>query len=78
MFVQVMEGRVGDAKGLRSQLEAWMSDLQPGADGWLGTTAGITADGNGPSSLHAAWSESHQGLLASSCNQSSPAGVSFP
>ena len=45
MFVQVMEGRVDDAHALRTQLEAWMSDLRPGADGWLGTTAGITAGG---------------------------------
>src|SRR3954451_1938358 len=45
MFVQVIEGRVGDREGLRAQMDAWMSDLQPGADGWLGTTAGETADG---------------------------------
>lgn len=45
MFVQVLEGKVRDVDGLRAQLEAWKSDLQAGADGWLGTTAGITADG---------------------------------
>lgn len=45
MFVQVLEGKVRDVDGLRGQLEAWRSDLQAGADGWLGTTAGITADG---------------------------------
>ena len=45
MFVQVLEGKVRDGDGLRGQLEAWRSDLQAGADGWLGTTAGITADG---------------------------------
>lgn len=45
MFIQVMEGRVGDADGLHAQLAAWMTDLKPGADGWLGTTAGISADG---------------------------------
>lgn len=45
MFVQVLEGKVRDVGGLRAQLEAWKSDLQAGADGWLGTTAGITADG---------------------------------
>ena len=42
MFVQVLEGKVRDVDGLRAQLEAWRSDLQAGADGWLGTTAGIT------------------------------------
>jgi hypothetical protein len=45
MFVQFMEGRVRDAEGLQAQLAAWASDLQPGADGWVGTTAGVTADG---------------------------------
>jgi len=40
-----MEGRVGNLDGLQAQLAAWMRDLQPGADGWLGTTAGVTADG---------------------------------
>jgi hypothetical protein len=45
MFVQVMEGQVGNPEGLEAQLAAWMGDLQPGADGWLGTTAGVTADG---------------------------------
>ncbi len=30
VFVQVMEGRVGNRKGLHAQLAAWMSDLQHG------------------------------------------------
>lgn len=45
MFVQVMEGRVADVEGLRTQLERWVTELAPGADGWLGTTAGVTGDG---------------------------------
>jgi len=45
MFVQMMEGRVGNREELQAQLAAWMTDLQPGAEGWLGTTAGVTADG---------------------------------
>jgi hypothetical protein len=45
MFVQVMEGRVGDLDGLRRQLDTWVAELAPGAEGWLGTTAGVTADG---------------------------------
>jgi hypothetical protein len=44
VFVQVIEGRVGNREGLQAQLAAWMSDLQPGADGWLGTTAGVSAE----------------------------------
>lgn len=46
MFVQVMEGRVGDVEGLRAQIERWKAELAPGATGFLGTTAGATADGN--------------------------------
>jgi hypothetical protein len=45
MFIQVIEGQVADAEGLRRQMERWMAELRPGATGWLGTTAGITADG---------------------------------
>ena len=45
MFVQVMEGRVGDAEGLRRHADTWMTDLAPGADGFLGATLGVTADG---------------------------------
>jgi hypothetical protein len=46
MFVQVMEGRVRDVEGLRAQIDKWRAELAPGAQGFLGTTAGTTADGN--------------------------------
>jgi len=45
MFVQVIEGRVADRDGLQHQMDQWMSDLQPGAAGFLGATAGVTDDG---------------------------------
>jgi hypothetical protein len=45
VFVQVIEGRVSDPDGLRAALDSWQDKLQPGAAGWLGTTAGITEDG---------------------------------
>ena len=47
MFVQVIEGRVSDREGLRRQMEKWMTDLRPGATGFLGSTAGVTEDGRG-------------------------------
>lgn len=47
MFVQVIEGRVADRDGLRRQMDRWMSDLRPGATGFLGSTAGVTDDGHG-------------------------------
>ncbi|MGI9028576.1 MAG: hypothetical protein ACR2HP_01115 [Ilumatobacteraceae bacterium] len=46
MFVQAFEGRAADREGLRRQLERWMIDLRPGARGFLGSTAGVTDDGD--------------------------------
>ncbi len=46
MFVQVIEGHVGDRDCLRRQMERWESDLRPGATGFLGSTGGVTDDGN--------------------------------
>ena len=45
MFVQMIQGRVGDAGAVRTQLEKWRDEVSPGADGWLGSTGGVTADG---------------------------------
>ena len=45
MFVQAIEGRIADREGLRRQLERWMSELRPGARGFLGSTAGVTDGG---------------------------------
>jgi hypothetical protein len=45
VFVQVIQGRVSDKAKARAALDRWMSDLAPGATGWLGSTAGVTDDG---------------------------------
>ena len=45
MFVQVIEGRTSDPKALMAQGDAWQRDVRPGAVGYLGVTAGVTADG---------------------------------
>ena len=45
MFVQVIEGRVTDREALHRRLDQWMSELRGGADGFLGTTAGVAEDG---------------------------------
>lgn len=45
MFMQVIQGRVSDRGGLRRQLERWQSELRPEADGYLGSTSGVTDDG---------------------------------
>jgi hypothetical protein len=44
MFVQVVQGRVADRAELKVALDRWAAELSPGATGWLGTTAGVTAD----------------------------------
>jgi hypothetical protein len=45
MFVQCIQGKVADEAGLRRSLDRWRDELMPGATGYLGTTAGFTADG---------------------------------
>ncbi|TDX08799.1 hypothetical protein [Kribbella sp. VKM Ac-2566] len=45
MFVQVIQGQVTDAEQAHTAMDRWMEELAPGASGWLGTTAGVTADG---------------------------------
>lgn len=45
MFIQVIEGKVQDRDAARRQLDRWVEELGPGAAGWLGSTAGVAADG---------------------------------
>jgi hypothetical protein len=45
MFVQVIQGRAKDPAALRARWEAWDREIRPGAQGFLGATAGVTADG---------------------------------
>jgi hypothetical protein len=45
MFIQIIEGRVKDAEGMRAAVERWRADLAPGAEGFIGTTGGVTSDG---------------------------------
>jgi len=45
MFVQVIQGPVSDAGQVRALMDQWKEELAPGADGWLGSTAGVTDDG---------------------------------
>ncbi|MCW2601573.1 MAG: hypothetical protein JWM02_3402 [Frankiales bacterium] len=44
MFVQIIQGRVGDADAAKETMDRWQRDLEPGAQGWLGGTYGITDD----------------------------------
>ncbi len=45
MFVQVIQGRAKDPAGLRKQFQAWDNELRPRATGFLGSTAGVSDDG---------------------------------
>src|SRR4051812_15140724 len=45
MFAQVIQGRTSHPEKMPEAQDRWMRDLAPGAVGWLGTTAGITDDG---------------------------------
>jgi hypothetical protein len=45
MFLQIIEGKVGDADLLMKQMKAWSTDVKPGSIGFLGSTGGITDDG---------------------------------
>jgi hypothetical protein len=46
MFIQVIQGHVIDADELRRAMDSWISELAPGATGWVGSTAGVTEDGH--------------------------------
>lgn len=45
MFLQVFTGRVTDPAQVREALTDWLERLAPGAEGWLGSTTGVTDDG---------------------------------
>jgi hypothetical protein len=45
MFVQVITGKTSKAAEVRAAFDRWVDQLSPGADGWLGSTAGVTEDG---------------------------------
>jgi hypothetical protein len=45
MFIQVVQGRCSDAESLKKRLDLWERDVADGAEGWLGSTSGVTDDG---------------------------------
>jgi hypothetical protein len=45
VFIQVIQGRIVNQAGLDEELDRWQTEVQPGADGWLGSTSGTTGDG---------------------------------
>ncbi|MFC9790467.1 hypothetical protein [Rhodococcus sp. NPDC127528] len=45
MFIQVIQGKVGDEPRLRRCMDRWTEEVQPGATGYLGSTSGMREDG---------------------------------
>jgi hypothetical protein len=45
MFAQIIRGRVSDSGAVRPVVDRWMNELGPHATGWLGSTSGVTEDG---------------------------------
>ncbi|MFW3169640.1 hypothetical protein [Geodermatophilus sp. CPCC 206100] len=45
MFAQLIQGRTSNAEALRTALDRWMEEVQPGSIGWLGSTTGVADDG---------------------------------
>lgn len=45
MFVQVIQGTVSDPSAMRGRFDTWVRELAGGAEGWLGSTAGVTDAG---------------------------------
>jgi len=46
MFAQIIQGKTSDRQAVRASLDNWMKDLEPDAKGYLGTTAGVTDQGD--------------------------------
>ncbi|MPY84950.1 MAG: hypothetical protein GEV00_16880 [Actinophytocola sp.] len=44
MFMQIIQGPIRDADAARTTMDRWLTDLESGAEGWLGGTFGVTDD----------------------------------
>jgi hypothetical protein len=45
VFIQIIQGTVTDPQALRLSTARWQAEIKPGADGYLGSTSGVTPDG---------------------------------
>jgi hypothetical protein len=45
MFAQVISGKITNEAAVQALLQRWLTDIAPGAAGWLSSTSGTTADG---------------------------------
>jgi hypothetical protein len=58
MFIRVIQAQATNPPGIRRDLGRWQRQLAADADGWLGSTTGITEDGWSITAVHFA-SEAH-------------------
>lgn len=45
MFIQFITAKVVDSDGLTRQVDRWEQEIRPGAEGFLGSTSGVTENG---------------------------------
>src|SRR5580765_6070075 len=45
MFAQIIRAKISDPDAVRPVVDRWMTELGPTATGWLGSTSGVTEDG---------------------------------
>ena len=45
MFIQVLQGTVTDPEAIHARFTRWDAELGPAAEGWLGSTQGVTDTG---------------------------------
>lgn len=45
MFVQIMHAKCTDPDALKAQMDKWRSEIMPNASGFIGSTSGVTEDG---------------------------------
>lgn len=45
MFIQIIQGKIRDNDAARATMDRWLTDLEPGAEGWIGGTYGVTDEG---------------------------------
>lgn len=45
MFVQVLQGKVSDPDAAHARFDEWVTELGPTSEGWLGSTEGVTGEG---------------------------------
>jgi hypothetical protein len=46
VFAQTIRAKTSDSQSVRAAVQRWMQDIGPTAKGWLGSTGGVTDDGD--------------------------------